>query len=297
MKRFIKLKAMVVAEVLFALIVCGIILTLSVQLFKSRDISVTPHLYATIRNISQANDMIIRACENNGVCENAGSLPGDVHTYCQYLSDYFMTSGKVYCTDNDTTSETFSANNISANKNFTMSNGVSVAGLVDDDWSDDDDGTISHIDIYVKVENPRKNYVAFGENFFPLRIFINGDVIPSIGGGNAAVDREGAATNNFYEDAYFFAYNGIINEAFDPNNLQNNVRKTSSIPGVQKVSFREALCMTNPDGISRYFANENCTGIIRAQDCTPNNADRSAFCTIEPVKPTGTGLFKVFGLQ
>ena len=43
---------MVLAEVLFALIICGIILALSVLIFKSDDISVTPHIFATIRNIS-----------------------------------------------------------------------------------------------------------------------------------------------------------------------------------------------------------------------------------------------------
>ena len=297
MKRFIRLKAMVLAEVLFALIICGIILALSVLIFKSDDISVTPHIFATIRNISQANDMILETCREEGLCQNAGSLPDNTVTYCRLLADNFMTAGDIDCEDG--------INNITPGNggqttrmNFVMSNGVAIGGFDGDGWSDDNDGTLAHIDIIMFINTP-SHPMALGEDIFPLRIYQNGEVIPSFGGNNVAHNYDGNATNKYYEDSYFFAYNGILNRAADPNNLQANARETALIPNVYKVSFKEAICMINPDGITRYFANENCQGIERIDECIPdnNNADRSAFCTIEPVKPTGTGIFKIFGIQ
>lgn len=293
---------MVLAEVLFALFLCGIILALSICMFKSNDVSKTPHIYSVFKNIPAANKIIINECHNDGSCQNPSLLPDSVQEYCTRLADNFVTSKKVDCTNNN---NSITINGTSYRKNFTLTNGVSFFDITKDNWDNSTTPPNNYIDAFIGVGTRPDTQKVLGIDLFPIRIFKNGEIVPGVSG-----------TIRSYDDEEFFSYRAIVNHALDDNNRNSRVKgiidsrtttdKTNNIQPVDRFSFRDAICLTNPDLLERYYTGVTCDAAVsQSASCifTGANAsknpyinDKSAFCTVEPVKPKGSGIFKIFGI-
>lgn len=277
-----KKQAMILGEVVFALFVCGILLGISINIFKSNDVTVTPKIYSILKNLPDINGVISEDCHDDGTCTAMNTLPDDRANYCERLADMLVTSGNVDCSTNN-----------SEDVNFNLASGISFKGLVGNNgnrWTENNGR--KYIDVQLGINGTD----------YPIRIFQYGEVIP------------GPA---FVNDDEFFSYRAVLNHASNRRIGENNEnadetdkfsRKTDVLSFVdnnrplEKVSFRRAVCGTNPELIGRYYVaadNVNCQGIDQLEECEAESFedwDNSAFCTVQPVKPRGSGIFKIFGI-
>ncbi len=293
-------KGMILAEVLFTIVLCGILIGISIFLFKSKDVTKTPYIFSVLKKLPEVNSLIADECFSKGNCDTEGVLPDDLFQYCMMLSDSFISSGEINCTPSGSPNSVITIGSETYGMNFKLSNGVAFYGLNPEQW--DDSLSNNFIDVFIDIDGAKKGENALQEDIFPLRIFKNGEVVPSY-------------TDDFkaYEDEEFFAYRIILNRAANPDNpisrrkeivdaktsLKNlSLADFDKISFKEKVSFKEGICASNPQSIEKYFADENCNEYQRLDICAPEgtNDDPSAFCELEPVKPRGSGIFKIFGI-
>ena len=320
---------MVVAEVLVAFIVCGIILTISIQMFKSNDLSKKPFIYSVMKNLPMVNTVIADDCYREGTCSEKRQLPLNRKEYCLRLANNLTVTGNINCelhgTDNPEDYRTL--NGVKYYYNFRMTNGVAFYGLTntDDGTSDtwqsiaknlSSDYANQYIDIFVDLNSKYGNNV-FGDDVIPIRIFKNGDIIPGLITGDDVTTRE-----QYYNNADIFGYNVVLNE-FDAD---NGSLKTNSIdlrtedeinandPPKFTVSFREAVCRAynnvndNNDGkadelLTRYYGYKDdywCeldgSDYAQAGVCQTAEGNQNQHCTIEIAKPKSSAFARLFGL-
>ena len=267
---------MVVAEVLVALIVCGIILTISIHMFKSNDLSRKPFVYSVIKNLPMVNTVIENDCYQEGTCSEKRQLPSSLEEYCIRLTNNLTTTGDIDCLPSSSTQEDYRTNgDIKYYYNFRMSNGVAFYGLTkinngstdqDNVWQQIGSYSNEYIDILVDLNGPyggnsagdedtialtngKTSRGTFGNDVIPIRIFKNGDVIPGLISGDSVTTAE-----QYYNNTDFFGYNVVLNEYDNDNTNNNGSLKTNSIdlrtqneinanePPKFTVSFREAVC-------------------------------------------------------
>ncbi len=301
-------KAMVMAEVLLALFLCGILMTIAICMFKSSDIAVTPHIYSVLKNLPRVNKIIMDECFEEGRCSAYNKLPSDLTEYCTKLSEVFVTSGEINCTNGGSTSTKLNAGGENSGLNFKLTNGVAFYKITQGNWKTLETGGTdrNYIDIYIDVNGARNDENKLGKDVFRLRIFENGEVIPT----------DDNDVNSHLDDE-FFAYRAILNRALDDTNVNSRVEEVleqidnedrnqkDDMEYRNKFSFQEAICLTNPSHIKHYFGKEaECEDIDlhtlcdfrQSNDNNPYRNDKSAYCRIEPVKPKGAGIFKIFGI-
>ena len=283
-----KISAMVMAEVLIALFLCSILMTMSIMMFKSRDVTKTPYLYSLLKHLPEVNREIKKDCLAQGHCEGVGRLPLETSQYCQRLVDIFSVGSNYTC-------ESSSSGDLK--ENFKVSNGL-VFYDINSGWKDREDlPNVHYIDAFVGVY---RNDKKIGTDVFPIRIFNNGDVIPAFKDDYKA-----------YDDDEYFAYRIILNRALDEHNIESRVKNVINVnkndePYREKISFKEAVCSSNPEYFSRFLEKDSCENITILESCdfkqkgypkfVSGAEDKSAYCTIEPVKPRGSGIFKMFGI-
>ena len=299
---------MILGEVIFAFFLCGLLFAISIYMFKSNDVSKTPYIFSILKNLPNVNNAIMQECYDEGSCSNYTELPDDTAEYCERLANNLVTTGKVDCRENgDTTNVLYGKG-----QNFRLANGSSFYGINPRDGWDavrlNGNDVNFYLDVYVDVNGENSGDNLLGKDVFPIRIFKNGAVVPSVDFDNDFDSRE---------DDEFFAYRVVLNKAINVNeansrvvqilDARNSQEITDKLPFKEKVSYKEAICIANPDLFERNFQGENCSGytILPACDFKSNNPDlnlyphlndNSAFCTIEPVKPRGSGIFKIFGI-
>ena len=287
--------AMVIAELILALIICGIIFVISIQVFRSTDVTKTPYIYSFMKNLPAANEVIMDDCYLEGRCQSKNQLPENPYEYCAKLAYYFNTSGAVLCSNNR-----YSLDVIKNEKhyNFKLPNGISVYGLSDNDkWqSKDSSASNKYIDILIDI-NGEHGKNENREDIFPVRIFRNGDVVPGI--------YKDQTDDFLYENPNFFGYRVLLNQ--NQNNSTTttvaDIRTSDEIGNGAKfkndpISFKEALCKAYgadmaEDMLERYYGRSiNCDDNDTAQHCL----DEGNYCTVEAVKPKSSGLVRMLGL-
>ena len=301
MKEFNKRNGMILGEVIFALFVCGILLGISIYMFKSNDVSKTPFIYAVMKNLPEVNKVIMEDCFGDGTCDNNTELPDDLAEYCQRLSDNIATAGAVNCSDEITANYNTFANYANWIQNFRFTNGVTFYNINQENgWQTVNDN--QYIDVFMDINGANNGDNTLGTDVFPLRIFKNGDVVPYEEDGYDARD-----------DEEFFSYRIVLNKASDDNTSDiriNEVIGANNGTGTfrEKVSYTEAVCFTNPELFEEYFDETGIcsdTDILYACDFDnansksgdyPHLTDTSAYCTVEFVKPKASGIFKLFGI-
>ncbi|MCD8024944.1 MAG: hypothetical protein LUE64_05370 [Candidatus Gastranaerophilales bacterium] len=299
-----KISAMVLAEVVMAILICAIIVGASVCVFKSNDVTKSPFIFSVLKNLPDANKLVMEDCYNAGGCSSPTSLPDSTLQYCTRIADMVGTSGEVVCTSSGSSSYKYS----SMGMNFKLTNGVAFYNMTAS-WSTlSSNVSISYIDAYIDINGPKNGDNKLCSDIFPIRIFKNGAVVPSpkktISGTSCSP----------YTDDEFFTYRVILNRASDSSNQNSRIKEIvdttsgvttgSNLPFRERVSFLEALCVSNPDDITNYYTSSEatCSAYSLLDDCdfsdssNPYYDDKSAYCTVEPVKPRGTGIFKIFGI-
>lgn len=306
-----KLKAnfkngMILGEVIFAFFLCGILLGISIYMFKSNDVSKTPYIYSVLKNLPNVNKVIMQECYEEGFCSNYTELPDNVNEYCERLANNLVTAGAVNCS----TGGDASISAYGKGQNLRLANGSSFYGLSPRDGWDivrfDGRDINYYLDVYIDINGANNGDNVLGTDIFPIRIFKNGAVVPSVD-----------FYNNFdaREDEEFFAYRILLNKALNEDNPNSRVIEvvdartpdeiSDELPFREKVSLKEAICTTNPELFKRYFQGEVCDGYTILPACNfdsgdsqkyPHLNDKSAYCTFEPVKPRGSGIFKIFGI-
>ncbi len=306
-----KLKAnfkngMILGEVIFAFFLCGILLGISIYMFKSNDVSKTPYIYSVLKNLPNVNKVIMQECYEEGFCSNYTELPDNVNEYCERLANNLVTTGAVNCS----TGGDASISAYGKGQNLRLANGSSFYGLSPRDGWDivrfDGRDINYYLDVYIDINGANNGDNVLGTDIFPIRIFKNGAVVPSVD-----------FYNNFdaRDDEEFFAYRILLNKALNEDNPNSRVIEvvdartpdeiSDELPFREKVSLKEAICTTNPELFKRYFQGEVCDGYTILPACNfdsgdsqkyPHLNDKSAYCTFEPVKPRGSGIFKIFGI-
>lgn len=290
---------MILGEAIFALVLCGILMGIAIHMFKTNDVAVTPYIYSVMKNLPEANKILAEESYQEGTSSRINELPDSTLEYCARLADLFVVSGEVNCSTTGSSTFTATIDNTKYGQNFKLTNGVSFYHMNPGSW--DDSLENNFIDAFIDVNGSKNGANALGEDVFPIRIFKNGDVVPSY-------------TSNMksFEDEEFFAYKIVVNKGLNANNKISRVEetadarttteKTSGYPFRDKVSFKEGICISNPSLISEYYKNETCTGYTLIDQCNPSSesypyiSDKSAYCKLEPVKPSGSGIFKIFGI-
>ena len=306
MKKFNKKNGMILGEVIFALFICGILLGISIYMFKSNDVSKTPFIYAVMKNLPEVNKVIAEDCFEDGTCGSNMELPDDLAEYCQRLSDNFATSGAVNCSDEITDAKNTFTYYSSWIQNFRFTNGVAFYNINQKSgWQTVNNNQYNnqYIDIFMDINGANNGDNTLGTDIFPLRIFKNGDVVPYEEDDYDARD-----------DEEFFGYRIVLNKASDDNTSDirtNEVMDANNGTGTfrEKVSYTEAVCLVNPELFEEYFDETNiCSNIAVLDACNfddytasnltdyPHLADKSAYCTVEFVKPRAGGIFKLFGV-
>lgn len=307
-----KKSGMILGEVVFALFICGIIMGISIHMFKSNDVSKTPYIYSVLKNLPAVNKAVSEDCYRDGTCTNPNVLPDSITEYCTRLSENFVTSGAVDCNTGIAVTGSLTGTNGNSisftgtggiKQNFRLTNGTSFDNITSNANWKTTDGSNEYIDVLIDINggNAGKNQV--GNDIFPIRIYKNGEVIPS----------NETATNS-HTDEEFFSYRVVLNRAVDENNPNSRINDVADartaaqinddLPFREKVSFQEAICISNPDLITGYFGTKaSCEGFNLAQYCdfsdastNPYKNDKTAYCTVEPVRPRGSGIFKIFGI-
>ncbi len=300
---------MILGEVIFAFFLCGILLAISIFMFKSNDVSKTPYIYSVLKNLPSVNDVIMQECYDEGSCQSFTELPDTTVEYCERLANNLVTVGNVNCNVGGDSSHAA----YTKGQNIRLTNGVAIYGITTkNNWETlnlSSKQVNSYIDVYIDVNGEKNGQNLLGIDIFPVRIFKNGAVVPSFDDKNGFDARE---------DEEFFAYRVVVNKAADVNNedardvevldARSSEEIENEIPFKEKVSFKEAICISNPDLFPRYFENENCDGYTLLDACDfegadasdianyPHLSDKSAYCSVEPVKPVGSGIFKIFGI-
>lgn len=296
-----KKPAMVLGEVVFALMICGIIMGLSVHMFKTKDVTKTPYLISVIKNLPEANYVVMNDCYNEGTCKSKNSLPDKTQEYCARLADIFVTSGTPNCKAGYT------------GQNFRLTNGISFFNMsptagANGGWTvqaNPLDHPRAHIDAKIDIDGTNIGANADRDDVFSIRVFKNGEVVPGI---------------DYYDDEELFAYRVILNRAYatgassvassriiEAVDIRTLDEIKKDIPYSEKISFKHAICLAHGnDALQRYYGNSVSCGDytqLAACDFSSSNDvnahyfnDKSAFCTIEPIKPSGTGIFKIFGM-
>lgn len=310
---------MILGEVIFAFFLCGILLAISIYMFKSTDITKTPYIYSILKNMPVAIRAAIDDCYDDGLCETKTELPQNMVTACQVIADSLVTVGEVHCSEKGNDKYQYKTENgfETYGMNFQLANGIAFYGFVqphgwfsvrDLDQSDDDANY--YVDVYVDINGPKNGKNKYGDDIFLFRFFRNGMVSPSydieLRNYDATVDEE------------YFPYRILLNKAENENNREQRVIEVldartnqqiqDDLPFLEKVSFKEAVCKTNTKAFQRYFQGEDCNGIDILPACDfdspsahdiatyPHLGDNTAYCTFEPVKPRGSGVFKIFGI-
>ena len=297
---------MILGEVIFAFFLCGILLGISIYMFKSNDVSKTPYIYSVLKNLPNINKVIMQECYEEGFCSNYTELPDNVNEYCERLANNLVTTGAVNCS----TGGDASISAYGKGQNLRLANGSSFYGLSPRDGWDivrfDGRDINYYLDVYIDINGANNGDNVLGTDIFPIRIFKNGAVVPSV---------------DFYknfdarDDEEFFAYRILLNKALNEDNPNSRVIEvvdartpdeiSDELPFREKVSLKEAICTTNPELFKRYFQGEVCDGYTILPACNfdsgdsqkyPHLNDKSAYCTFEPVKPRGSGIFKIFGI-
>lgn len=300
---------MILGEVIFAFFLCGILLAISIYMFKSNDVSKTPYIYSVLKNLPNINKVIMQECYEEGFCSNYTELPDNVNEYCERLANNLVTTGAVNCS----TGGDASISAYGKGQNLRLANGSSFYGLSPRDGWDivrfNGRDINYYLDVYIDINGANNGDNVLGTDIFPIRIFKNGAVVPSVD-----------FYNNFdaREDDEFFAYRVVLNKAQDENNkntrviqvldARNQQEINDELPFREKVSYKEAICVSNPSLYPRYFQGEDCNNYTILGACNfdkpsaedilnyPHLSDKSAYCSIEPVKPRGSGIFKIFGI-
>ena len=297
---------MILGEVIFAFFLCGILLGISIYMFKSNDVSKTLYIYSVLKNLPNVNKVIMQECYEEGFCSNYTELPDNVNEYCERLANNLVTTGAVNCS----TGGDASISAYGKGQNLRLANGSSFYGLSPRDGWDivrfDGRDINYYLDVYIDINGANNGDNVLGTDIFPIRIFKNGAVVPSVD-----------FYNNFdaRDDEEFFAYRILLNKALNEDNPNSRVIEvvdartpdeiSDELPFREKVSLKEAICTTNPELFKRYFQGEVCDGYTILPACNldsgdsqkyPHLNDKSAYCTFEPVKPRGSGIFKIFGI-
>ncbi len=302
-----KKNGMILGEVIFALFLCGILLGISIHMFRSNDVSKTPFIYQVLKNLPVANKAVMQDCYNSGICTNQNELPDSVIKYCTLLTENVLVTGETNCTTDGSDTVKIAVGSSSYGLNFRFINGTAFYNMTPKgDWETLDSGS-EYIDAFIDINGPNSGENTLGSDIFPIRIFKNGEVIPSI------VKDKFDAT----DDEEFFSYRAVVDKASDDKNVNIRTRTAldarddnqinNNLPFREKISFIEAMCITNPNSISRYFdsTDTDCNGYTILDACDfddgdsttyPHLSDPTAFCTVEPVRPRATGIFKIFGI-
>lgn len=308
---------MILGEVIFAFFLCGILLAISIYMFKSTDVTKTPYIYSILKNMPVAIRGAIDDCYDQGICETKTELPNDLFLACQVIADSLVTAGDVYCTQDGNPYSEFRLNDEFDTKkgmNFQLANGIAFYGIVQPyGWYSvkvDQEDANYYVDAYVDINGPQNGKNIYGDDVFLFRIYRNGFVAPSYD----LEHREYDATT----DEEFFAYRVLLNKASSENNKEQRIVQVldtrtpqqieDGLPFREKVSFKEAVCFANDNNFKRYFQGESCDDIDTLSACNfenptaheiaeyPHLEDKSAYCTFEPIKPRGSGIFKIFGI-
>lgn len=322
-------KAMVLSEVLLALIVCGVILVISIHMFKSTDVTRTPYIYSTMQNLNQANEIIMQECADKGTCQE-GSLPEDLSTYCLSLSEKYNTVGEVLCRNRDQNIITQSAENTAqfrrtngANDydyNIKLPSGIGIYGILENgNWKtieyqnavSNKEAANKYIDIVLDTNaQGRPNH--FLDDVYPIRIFSNGDVVPGV------LDSDnGGISHRGFDSSEVFGYR-VIKKRTENNSttttvadIRTQAEKTADAPyRAETLTFREANCRAydnnkantilkkyynDVDGVknlANWCSGFETDGVSQAADCTQENV----ICEVEQTRPKASGFIKFMGL-
>lgn len=304
-----KINAMVLAEFIVAIFICGVLMTLSVHMFRANDMTKVPYIYSFLNQIPEANTYAVKECNFSGGCKDKGALPDNRETYCALLTEALGTSGDVDCKDGikETHKDLNGENELNLYKNFTLINGVSVYNLSYQgaQWQGNNPKYIdAFIGIKVRKSKPstsdetaRKGNGSIGENIFPVRIFKNGEIIPSY--------YEDLETFN---DDELFAYKVVLNKTKDNGELREDITLSFSPDGsnstdvkekVSRTTFKDAVCRAGGINELRHYFPDitdiSCDSTVVLNECA-NNQDKTAYCYVQYIKPQATGIFKFFNI-
>ena len=323
--------AMILAEVLAALIICGILFLVSVYMFKGIDISRKPYVYSTIDQLMNANELIIDECFQEGACQKRGLLPARASDYCSRLADIFNTTGNVFCSTDDLSPDTLTGFAMADQDNvyhfnLRLLNGVSIYGLTkrsvsatqgqtgeqeDVNWTRVagwNENNMEYIDILIDV-NGKKGENTMREDVFPLRIFRNGNIVPGYYGSANNIE------NRAFEDRDGAFEYGINRHEVAEGNYQDDTKaalgyKTEANQPIEtaeltQLSFQQAVCRaydtnTANSMLENYYGSGNftrCENNEQLEICQSDNntAQDIRYCTVRQIKPATGGLFRIFG--
>lgn len=287
-----KKSGMTLAEVILALLICCVIITIAGVSFSSKDFKRTPYLMSILKNIPEANTIVMHDCYEEGTCNSQNQLPDSTIEYCTRLADVFLTTGNADCitTDADAT-------------NFKMTNGVSYFNFNIEGNQNWHKNNIEHpknyIDIVADINGDRGENINLIDRF-AFRIFKNGEIVPNV-----------MDDVKLYEREDLFAYKVFINKAevtpegqvnskirvVEPVDTRTDDEIEAEVSYNQKISFKRAVCMAHgAELLQRYYGNgESCNGegYQLLPECNFNSksniavqaGDNTAFCFVQPTKP------------
>lgn len=262
-------KAFTIAEVLIAIIIMGIIATLTVKINQVKDGYVNKFMYySAFINLKQAVDqMMAEGCTNeditNGYCTDFSSLPNIGNTansrgFCDRLADMLNTVGTTRC-DLSITSPTVNATPVtpangtsltSYTNIFKLTNGITVKNI--------GYTTINSIPYYIvniDIDGTSKRSSKYNE-----------DVVAF------AVDSYGIA--------WPYTYGGTTAPAYNTDYLTASVAYkdyNKYVMVATGLSYHDAKCTANGD-----YMNDVCTSPTQSSSCT---IDSEHFCEIIINKP------------
>lgn len=310
------------AELVVAMLVLAILMTLSIQTIKPKKIRVLPFAYASVKNLGDAAKFVL----NDNLVKN---LPDDVvdvpeansNTTCVQMAETLSLLGNYTCVKTAATKPANGKGN-TGKPNFQTSNMISYSGL-EKDFASTFRGTATNVgqcatvavgmkDIMIDIDGDDGDNKV-GKDQYPLKLLQTGEVIPGTCSNIAPAATPsacagetfsnptftkhpscGSDTTKYINENYPFAYTvyrarPVTEAEVDSGEYRADDRITEilRIDDVSKaeISFAEADCLARNNVLTR----TQCEAL--GYEPSPLCTDDGAFCLVRQSRPLSMNIF------
>lgn len=310
------------AELVVAMLVLAILMTLSIQNIKPKKIKVLPFAYASVKNLNEA----ARAVLSDNLVKNLPDTAVDApvensNKTCVDMAETLSLVGGYNCVKTSATSPA-NGKGKTGKPNFQTSNMISYSGL-EKDFTPTFRGTASNIgqcatvavgmkDVMVDIDGDEGDNKV-GKDQFPLKLLQTGEVVPGtcsdISPGGTPGECSGFTFDNptfakhpscggvntkFINENYPFAYTvyrvrKVTEEEIDSGEYRADDRITEILriddEGMVEISFAKADCIARNNVLTRTQCES--LGYKPVSECT----DNGAFCVVRQSRPLSMNIF------